>query len=103
MPELVNCNLFNSLDVLEALRGLQLSLLQRIVLLHLIHTKSPASFTELLQVSGSTPETLVIQLRRLYQAGYVRRLSARGTTDPVFEFIATTANREDVKSQIEKE
>jgi hypothetical protein len=48
---------------------------------------------------NSTPETLVTQMRQLYRAGYVRRLTARGANDPSYDFIATTANREDIKSQ----
>jgi len=85
--------------VIEALQGLQLSIIQRLVLLHLIHTGGPATFTELLQITASTPETLVSQMRQLYRTGYVRRLTPRGTTDPAYQFIATTANREDVKAQ----
>lgn len=86
--------------VIEALQGFKLSIIQRLVLLHLIHTGKPATFTELLQITDSTPETLVSQMRQLYKAGYVRRLSPRGTTDPVYQFIATTANRGDVKAQV---
>ena len=85
--------------VIEALQGLHLSIIQRLVLLHLIHAGKPATFTELLQITDSTPETLVTQMRQLYRVGYVRRLTARGATDPTYEFIATTANREDIKSQ----
>ncbi len=85
--------------VIEALQGLQLSIIQRLVLLHLIHAGKPATFTELLQITDSTPETLVTQMRQLYRAGYVRRLTARGATDPAYEFIATAANREDIKAQ----
>ena len=86
--------------VIEALQGLHLSIIQRIVLLHLIHIGKPATFTELLHITDSTPETIVSQMRQLYRAGYVRRLTPRGTTDPSYEFIATTANSNDIKSQI---
>jgi hypothetical protein len=88
-----------STTVIGALQGLKLSIIQRLVLLHLIHIGKPATFTELLKITASTPETIVTQMRQLYRAGYVRRLSPRGTTDPVYEFIATTANREDVNAQ----
>lgn len=86
--------------IIEALQGFKLSIIQRLVLLHLIHTGEPATFTELLKITDSTPETLVTQMRQLYRAGYVRRLTPRGTTDPAYQFIATTANREDVKAQV---
>ncbi len=86
--------------VIGALQGLKLSIIQRLVLLHLIHSGMPATFTELLQITDSTPETLVTQMRQLYRAGYVRRLTPRGTTDPVYQFISTTANRKDVKAQV---
>jgi hypothetical protein len=85
--------------VIEALQGLHLSIIQRLVLLHLIHAGKPATFTELLQITDSTPETLVTQMRQLYRAGYVRRLTARGANDPSYDFIATAANREDIKVQ----
>ena len=86
--------------MIEALQGFKLTIIQRLVLLHLIHTGMPATFTELLQITDSTPETLVTQMRQLYRAGYVRRLSPRGTTNPVYQFIATSANREDIKAQV---
>ena len=87
-------------DIIEALQGFKLSIIQRLVVLYLIHTGKPATFTELLQITDSTPETLVTQMRQLYRTGYVRRLTPRGTTDPVYQFISTTANREDVKAQV---
>ena len=85
--------------VLEALQELRLSLIQQVVLLHLIHASRPVTFTELLKVTGSAPETLTTQIQELYRAGYVRCRSPRGAADPVYEFISTTANQEDVKAQ----
>jgi hypothetical protein len=64
--------------VLEALQGLRLSLIQQVVLLHLINASRPATFTELLKITDSTPETLTTQMQELYRAGYVRCRSPRG-------------------------
>ena len=85
--------------VREALQSLRLSLIQQVVLLHLIHSSHPATFTELLKITDCTPETLTTQIQELYRAGYVRCRSPRGAADPVYEFISTTANQDDVKAQ----
>jgi len=87
---------------IEALRGLQLSPIQRMAVLHLIYLGRPATFSDLLAITGNTPEAFAASMRELYKQGYVPKLSPRGTTDPIFEFIARPANRADVKAQTPK-